>query len=294
MPRKIPIALLQHAAPPSEPRDSVLKRVERMAREAKERGARIICTQELFAGPYFCQVEDASRMDLAEPIPGPTTGFLGRLAKELQVEIVGSLYERRAPGLYHNTAVLLDPTGNILGKYRKMHIPEDPRFFEKFYFTPGDLGWQAVRGRDASIGMLVCWDQWYPEAARLTALKGAEIIFYPTAIGWWHGETPGDAKQQKEAWKLMHRSHAIANGVFVAAVNRVGTEDDLKFWGGSLLIDPGGEVLCEGSEDKEEVLIGECDLGRIEELRRGWPFLRDRRVDAYAGLTQRFLDGGDS
>lgn len=292
MSKKIQIALLQHAAPSTESRDSILKRVERMARQAKERGAHIICTQELFTGPYFCQEEDASRMDLAEPIPGPTTEFLSRLARELQVEIVGSLYERRAPGLYHNTAVLLDDSGALAGKYRKMHIPEDPRFYEKFYFAPGDLGWQAVSGRHAKIGMLVCWDQWYPEAARLTALKGADIIFYPTAIGWWHKETPRDAKQQKEAWLLMHRAHAIANGVFVAAANRVGVEDELKFWGGSILIDPGGEIICQGSEDKEEVLMGECDFTRIEELRRGWPFLRDRRVDAYGGLTERFLDGG--
>jgi N-carbamoylputrescine amidase len=291
MSRKISIALLQHAAPPDEPRDSILKRVERMARQARERGARILCTQELFAGPYFCQQEDAKFMDLAEPIPGPTTEFLGRLARELQVEILGSLYERRAPGLYHNTSVLLSPEGGIVGKYRKMHIPEDPRFFEKFYFAPGDLGWQAVRGRDATLGMLVCWDQWYPEAARLTALRGAEIIVYPTAIGWWHGETPADAAQQKEAWRLMHRAHAVANGVFVAAVNRVGVEGELKFWGGSLLIDPGGAILCEGSEDKEEVIIGSCDLDAIEAMRRGWPFLRDRRIDAYAGLTERYLDG---
>jgi N-carbamoylputrescine amidase len=284
------VALLQHAAPPSEPRASVLQRVEAMARQAKERGARILCTQELFCGPYFCQVEDSSRMDLAEPVPGPTTAFLGRLARELQVEIVGSLYERRAAGLYHNTAVFMDTAGNVAGRYRKMHIPDDPRYYEKFYFTPGDLGWQSVRGRDAHVGMLVCWDQWYPEAARLTALQGAEILFYPTAIGWWHGETERDRRQQREAWQLMHRAHAIANGIWVAAVNRVGTEDDLQFWGGSMLVDPGGEVVCEGSVDREEVLVADVDLGRIEELRRGWPFLRDRRIDAYQGLARRYGD----
>ncbi len=288
---KTVIALLQHAAPPSEPREEVLKRVERMARDAKRQGARILCTQELFCGAYFCQVEDSNRMNLAEPIPGPTTGFLGRLAKELDVEIVGSIYERRAAGLYHNTAVFMDPSGNIAGRYRKMHIPDDPRYFEKFYFTPGDLGWQAVRGRDATIGMLICWDQWYPEAARLTALRGAEILVYPTAIGWWHGETPRDRAQQREAWQLMHRAHAIANGIFVAAVNRVGNEDDLQFWGGSMVVDPGGEVICEASADREEVLLAEIDLARIEDMRRGWPFLRDRRVDAYSDLSQRFVDG---
>ena len=287
---KTVVALLQHAAPPHEPRASVLARVERMAREAHARGARILCTQELFCGPYFCQVEDAARMDLAEPVPGPTTEFLGRLARELQVEIVGSLYERRAPGLYHNTAVFMDAQGGLAGRYRKMHIPDDPRYYEKFYFTPGDLGWQAVAGRDAKVGMLVCWDQWYPEAARLTALQGAEILFYPTAIGWWHGETPADRRQQREAWQLMHRAHAIANGIWVAAVNRVGREDDLEFWGGSMLIDPGGQVVCEGSQDREEVLVAEVDPGRIEELRRGWPFLRDRRIDAYGGLMDRYGD----
>jgi N-carbamoylputrescine amidase len=288
---KTVVALLQHAAPPNEPRASVLARVERMAREAASRGARILCTQELFCGPYFCQVEDSARMDLAESVPGPTTEFLGRLARELQVEIVGSLYERRAPGLYHNTAVFMDARGGLAGRYRKMHIPDDPRYYEKFYFTPGDLGWQAVQGRDAKVGMLVCWDQWYPEAARLTALQGAEMLLYPTAIGWWHGETPRDRKQQREAWQLMHRAHAIANGIWVAAVNRVGREDDLEFWGGSMLVDPGGEVVCEGSAVREEVLVAEVDLGRIEELRRGWPFLRDRRIDAYGGLMHRYGDG---
>ncbi len=291
---KTSIALLQHAAPPSEKRESVFARVERMAREAAARGARILCTQELFGGPYFCQVEDAQRMDLAEPIPGPTTQFLCRLARELQVEIVGSLYERRAAGLYHNTAVFVDAAGSVAGMYRKMHIPDDPRYFEKFYFTPGDLGWQAVQGRDAKVGMLVCWDQWYPEAARLTALRGAEILFYPTAIGWWHGETPRDRAQQREAWMLMHRAHAIANGIWVAAVNRVGTEDDLQFWGGSILVDPGGEIVLEGAMDREEVLVAEVDTARIEELRRGWPFLRDRRIDAYGGLCRRWGDGGEA
>ncbi len=288
MQQTVTIGLLQHAAGPRDSYESVLTRVEAMAREAKAKGAQIIATQELFTGSYFCQVEDSARMDLAEAIPGPTTARLAKLARELDVEITASLFERRAAGIYHNTSVYLDHTGAIIGKYRKMHIPDDPRFFEKFYFTPGDLGWQAVQGRHASSGMLVCWDQWYPEAARLTAMKGAQIIFYPTAIGWYHGETPDDARQQREAWITMHRAHAIANGCFVAAINRVGTEDDLKFWGSSIVIDPCGEIVAQGSTDEPEVLVHTCNLARIEEIRRGWPFFRDRRIDAFAGLTERF------
>ncbi|MBL9142005.1 MAG: carbon-nitrogen hydrolase [Phycisphaerae bacterium] len=289
--RTVTLGLLQHACPPDEPKESVLRRVAAMAREAARRGAQVIATQELFVGPYFCQVEDSQRMDLAEPVPdGPTCSFMRALAAELGVEITASLFERRQPGLYHNTSVYIGRDGRILGKYRKMHIPDDPRFYEKFYFTPGDLDWQVVAGTHARSGMLVCWDQWYPEAARLTAMKGAEIIFYPTAIGWYHGETPEDAHQQRDAWLTMHRAHAIANGCFVASINRIGTEHDLKFWGTSHVVDPGGTVIAEASTDQEEVLVVTCDLNRIEEIRRGWPFLRDRRVDAYHGLTQRFLD----
>jgi N-carbamoylputrescine amidase len=290
--RSVRIALLQHASPEGTPREAILDKVERMAREAVAKGATIIATQELFAGHYFCQVEDAALMDLAEPIPGPTSDRLCALAASLKVDITASLFERRAPGLYHNTSIWIDPTGTIAGKYRKMHIPDDPRFFEKFYFTPGDLGWQAVRTKHATCGMLVCWDQWYPEAARLTAMRGAEIIFYPTAIGWYHGETPADAAQQRDAWVTMHRAHAIANGCWVVAINRVGTERDLKFWGTSVVIDPGGTVVAQGSEDREEVIVADCDLSRIEELRRGWPFFRDRRIDAYGGITQRFAESG--
>ncbi len=290
-PSTVKIALLQHASPPGESKDSILGRVQAMARDAKAKGAQIIATQELFVGSYFCQVEESARLDLAEAVPGgPTCSFMQRLAKELDVEITASLFERRQPGIYHNTSVYIGRGGEVLGRYRKMHIPDDPRFYEKYYFTPGDLDWQVVRGQHAACGMLVCWDQWYPEAARLTALKGAQVIFYPTAIGWYHGETPQDARQQRDAWMTMHRAHAIANGCFVVAINRVGTEDDLKFWGTSFVCDPGGEVIAEASTDKEEVLVVECDLARIEELRRGWPFLRDRRIDAYGGLTKRFND----
>jgi len=287
---RITLGLLQHAAGPETPREQVFATVRDLAREAVSRGATLLCTQELFAGAYFCQEEDAARMDLAEPIPGPVSEFLASLARELSVEVSGSLFERRAAGVYHNTSVYLDRQGSIIGRYRKMHIPDDPRFFEKFYFTPGDLGWQVVEGRDARAGLLVCWDQWYPEAARLTALRGAEVLLYPTAIGWWHGETEGDRTQQRDAWMVMHRAHAIANGVFVAAINRVGVEGDLRFWGTSFVCDPGGEVIAEASTDRAEALVVECDLRRIEALRRGWPFLRDRRIDAYGGLVRRLLD----
>lgn len=262
--------------------------------EAAAAGAEVVCLQELFAGEYPCQAEDHGKFAAAETVPGPLTERLAAAAKQHGVVLVGSVFERRSAGLFHNTAVIFDADGSTTGVYRKMHIPDDPRYFEKFYFTPGDLGWQAVQGRDAKVGMLVCWDQWYPEAARLTALCGAEILFYPTAIGWWHGETPRDRKQQREAWMLMHRAHAIANGIWVAAVNRVGAEDDLQFWGGSILVDPGGEIVLEGSVDREEVLVAEVDTARIEELRRGWPFLRDRRIDAYGGLCRRWGDGGQA
>ncbi len=283
------IGLVQHACPIGQSRAECLASFAGMARNAAGRGAQLIATQELFTGHYFPQVEDSANMNLAESIPGPTTEFLGGLARELKVEITASLFERRAPGLYHNTSVYLDCAGQIIGKYRKMHIPEDPRFYEKFYFAPGDLGWQVVDGV-ARSGLLVCWDQWYPEAARLTALAGAEVIFYPTAIGWWHGETEADKTQQRDAWITMHRAHAIANGVWVAAINRVGVEAELKFWGSSMIIDPGGTIVAEAPVDQPAVLVHECDLGRIEELRRGWPFLRDRRIDAFGGLTSRLLD----
>jgi len=245
------------------------------------------------AGVYFCQVEDAELFDLAESIPGPTTLAVGALAKELGIVIIASVFERRLAGVYHNTAVVLGPDGEIAGMYRKMHIPDDPLYLEKFYFTPGDLGFVAVPTPHCNVGPLVCWDQWYPEAARLTALRGAEVLFYPTAIGWHPGEKARFGKDQLAAWQTIQKAHAIANGVFVVAVNRVGHEGPkdggLEFWGHSFVADPFGVVLAEAAQD-ETVLVVECDLGRVEEVRRGWPFLRDRRIDAYGGLTSRLLD----
>lgn len=268
-------------------------RAEALIRDAAKQGAHIAVTQELFTQPYFCQVEDDRRFALAESIPGPTSDRLCTLAKELGIEIVASLFERRTAGVYHNTSILIDHHGQIAGKYRKMHIPDDPRFFEKYYFTPGDaqgLAWQTQQTRHATTGILICWDQWFPEAARLTALRGAQILFYPTAIGYYHGEAAGVPQQQRDAWMTIQRSHAIANGVFVAAVNRVGVEDDLTFWGTSFVVDPFGSVVAQASQDQETVLLADCDLGKIEQARQGWPFLRDRRVDAYAELTRRYID----
>ncbi|MSR29156.1 MAG: carbon-nitrogen hydrolase [Phycisphaerales bacterium] len=289
--REVTIGLLQHASPLAASKKDILERVATLAREAAAKGAQIIATQELFVSHYFCQREDSSLMDLAEAVPdGPTCAFMRSLARDLKVEITASLYERRTAGVYHNTSVYIDAAGEIIGKYRKMHIPDDPRFSEKFYFTPGDLSWQAVKGARANCGMLVCWDQWYPEAARLTALSGAEIIFYPTAIGWWHGETAEDKQVQRDAWITMHKAHAIANGCFVAAINRIGTEAELKFWGTSLVCDPAGRVIAEASVDEPTVLMAQCNLSMIEEQRRGWPFLRDRRIDAYGGLSRRVVD----
>ncbi|MFW6336486.1 MAG: carbon-nitrogen hydrolase [Phycisphaeraceae bacterium] len=305
--RTLTIGLLQHACPPSAMKDDNLARAEALAGEAVKRGAELLVTQELFAGYYFPQREEESRFDLAEPIPGPTTQRLADWARRWNVSVSGSIFEKRAPGVYHNTSVLLDPDGEIVGKYRKMHIPDDPRFYEKYYFTPGDLGFSSfgianatggqnggTSGRGTApdaprAGMLVCWDQWFPEAARLTAMSGAELLLYPTAIGYYHGETPADREQQREAWRIIQRAHAIANGVFVAAINRIGTEDDLTFWGSSFVTDPGGVVLAEASPDREEALVVELDLLRIESIRRGWPFLRDRRTDAYEPLTRRML-----
>ncbi|MBI1336263.1 MAG: acyltransferase [Phycisphaera sp.] len=289
----IQLGLVQHACS-SDVKANVDKAVK-MIRDAAKRGARVIATQELFAGTYFCQIEDDARFALAEPIPGPTSQRLSDLAKELGIYITASLFERRTAGIYHNTSVMLSPSGELVGKYRKMHIPDDPRFYEKYYFTPGDLGWQTQnltldKSNPVTTGMLVCWDQWYPEAARLTAMRGAQVLFYPTAIGWYHGETPEDRKQQREAWHTIQRSHAIANGVYVAAINRVGVEEDLEFWGGSFVCDPGGVVIAEASRENEEALVVECDLSRIEAIRKGWPFFRDRRIDAYSPITQRFLD----
>jgi N-carbamoylputrescine amidase len=277
-------------------------------REAAKLGAQIVCLPELFRTQYFCQREDLRLFDLAEPIPGPSTAKLAEVARESHVAVVASLFERRAPGLYHNTAVTFDADGQIVGVYRKMHIPDDPLYYEKYYFAPGDLGFQAVDTAAGRVGTLVCWDQWYPESARLTALQGAEVLFYPTAIGWHPGEKDQFGAAQFDAWRTIQRSHAIANGVYVAAVNRVGREQGdvkfangdilsnrtsgagLEFWGGSFLADPFGRIVAKASHDAEEIVLGEIDRSLIEETRRNWPFLRDRRIDAYAPLTQRFLD----
>jgi N-carbamoylputrescine amidase len=262
-------------------------------REAARQGAQIVCLQELFRSQYFCREEDARLFDLAEPIPGPSTDCLGPLAAELNVVIIASLFEKRAPGLYHNTAVVIDADGKLLGLYRKMHIPDDPLFFEKFYFTPGDLGFRAFDTKFGRIAVLVCWDQWYPEAARLAALTGANIIFYPTAIGWHPAEKAQYGTAQHDAWRTAQRAHAIANGVYVAAVNRVGfegpPEKGLEFWGASFVSDPFGRVLAEASHGEEEILIVDCYPEQMEEVRRNWPFLRDRRIDAYGDITSRFL-----
>ncbi len=290
--RTVTLGLLQHASPLAASKQDILDRVAGLAADAAGKGAQVIATQELFVSHYFCQSENPALMDLAEAIPeGPTCRFMRDLARKLKVEISASLYERRAAGVYHNTSVYIDARGEVIGKYRKMHIPDDPRFSEKFYFTPGDLSWQVVAGAHARTGMLVCWDQWYPEAARLTALSGAEVLLYPTAIGWYHGETEQDKRNQREAWITMHKAHAIANGVFVAAINRIGTEADLKFWGTSIVCDPSGQVIAEAPIDEPSVLVVPCDLSMIEEQRRGWPFFRDRRIDAYGGLTKRLVDG---
>jgi N-carbamoylputrescine amidase len=263
-------------------------------REAAARGAQIVCLPELFRTRYFCQREDAALFDLAEPIPGPTSDVLARVARALHVVVVASLFERRAAGVYHNTAVILDADGTERGRYRKMHIPDDPLFYEKFYFTPGDLGFRAFDTAVGRVGTLVCWDQWYPEAARLTALAGADVLFYPTAIGWHPREKAEYGEAQVTAWQVMQRAHAIANGVYVAAVNRVGHEGaadgGIEFWGASFVSDPFGVVLAEASRTDEAVLVVDCDRAHQEDIRRNWPFLRDRRIDAYAPITKRLLD----
>jgi N-carbamoylputrescine amidase len=275
--------------------ENVKKAVARVA-EAKKAGADVVCLPELYRSPYFCQKEDARLFDLAEPVPGPSTEALGRAAKAAGVVVVAPIFERRALGLYHNTAAIIDTTGEVAGLYRKMHIPDDPAFYEKFYFTPGDLGFRAIDTQKGKIGTLICWDQWYPEGARLTALQGAVVLFFPTAIGWHPHEKAEHGVPQRDAWRTIQRGHAIANGVYVASVNRVGHEippeggPGLEFWGSSFVADPFGVVVAEASTDKEEILVAKVDLGRIEEVRRNWPFLRDRRIDAYGGIERRFLD----
>lgn len=270
-----------------------LDRAIRGIRDAAAKGAEIICLQELFRSQYFCREENAELFNLAESIPGPSTEALSSVAKELQVSIVASLFEKRAPGLYHNTAAILDADGSLVGLYRKMHIPDDPLYFEKFYFTPGDLGFRNFETRYSRIGVLVCWDQWYPEGARITSLQGANVLFYPTAIGWHPSERTRYGEAQLDAWRTIQRAHAIANGVFVAAVNRTGfegtPENGLEFWGNSFVADPFGRVLAQASTSEEQVLVVECNPKEMDEVRRNWPFLRDRRIDAYAPITQRWL-----
>ncbi|MBI3940641.1 MAG: carbon-nitrogen hydrolase [Acidobacteria bacterium] len=267
-----------------------LKKAVGRIREAAARGAQVVCLQELFRSQYFCQSEDVAMFKLAETIPGPTTAALSGVAREEGVAIVVPLFEKRAEGLYHNSAVVIDADGRIAGQYRKMHVPDDPLYYEKFYFTPGDMGFPSHSTRFAKISVLVCWDQWFPEGARLAALSGAELLFYPTAIGWLPGEKEETNRTQHEAWETVQRAHAVANGLYVAAVNRVGCEGGLTFWGQSFVADPMGRILARASSDKEEVLVVPCDLSRIGETRRHWPFLRDRRIDAYDGLTRRLLE----
>ncbi len=297
--RKYNVGLVQMRMGP-DPEANLVSAV-RHIREAARLGANIVCLPELFRAQYFCQREDVRLFDLAETVPGPSTAKLAEVAREARVVIIASLFERRAPGLYHNTAVTLNVDGSIASVYRKMHIPDDPLYYEKFYFTPGDLGFKAADVAFGRIGTLVCWDQWYPEGARLTALQGAEVLFYPTAIGWHPAEKDEFGAAQYDAWQIIQRAHAIANGVYVAGVNRVGHEHGdilgnrapglgLEFWGGSFLADPFGRVLAKASHDAEEILLAEIDLALLEDTRRNWPFLRDRRIDAYAPITQRFLD----
>lgn len=293
------LGLIQMTATPDP--DSNLKRAIEQLRQAQVKGAQIACLPELFQTQYFCQREDAALFDLAEPIPGPTTMKLAEVAKQLGMVVIGSLFEKRAAGVYHNTAVMIDADGALRGIYRKMHIPDDPLYYEKFYFTPGDLGFKAFDTQVGKIGTLVCWDQWYPEGARLTALQGAQVLFYPTAIGWHPDEKAQYGEAQYDAWRTIQRAHAIANGVYVAVVNRVGFEQGdirgnkahgkgLEFWGGSFIADPFGRIIAQASHDKEEILIGEVDVRLLEDTRRNWPFLRDRRIDAYGPITSRLID----
>ena len=288
----VKVGLIQ-AACSAEPEQNLQKTLA-AAESAADKGAQIICTQELFRSQYFCQTEDHACFQLAEPIPGPSTEAFQALARKHQVVVIASLFEKRAPGLYHNTAAVIDADGRLLGVYRKMHIPDDPLYYEKFYFTPGDLGFRAWQTRYAKVGVLVCWDQWYPEAARLTALQGAEVLFYPTAIGWHPAEKAAQGKLQHSAWETVQRGHAIANGCYVAVPNRVGHEklagEGIEFWGQSFVAGTSGEILAKAGATGEETLIVPLDLGKVDVTRTHWPFLRDRRIDAYEGLTKRLID----
>jgi len=296
---KFRVGLVQMSAT-SDPDKNLQRAVDRL-HQASAKGAQIVCLPELFRTQYFCQREDAALFDLAEPIPGPTTTRLAEVARQLRIVVVGSVFEKRAPGVYHNTAVMIDADGSLRGIYRKMHIPDDPLYYEKYYFTPGDLGFKAFDTQVGRVGTLVCWDQWYPEGARLTALQGAQVLFYPTAIGWHPDEKEQYGTAQYDAWQTIQRAHAIANGLYVCAVNRVGHEDGdirgnkasgkgLEFWGGSFIADPFGRVIAKASHEKEEILIGEVDARVIEDTRRNWPFLRDRRIDSYGKITSRLID----
>jgi N-carbamoylputrescine amidase len=286
--------LVQMSCSPSP--EENLQKAAALVEDAAHRGAEAVCLPELFRSQYFCQREDTGLFDLAEPVPGPTTETLGKVAKARGVVIIAPLFERRAAGVYHNSAAVIDASGEVVGLYRKMHIPDDPAYYEKFYFTPGDLGFRAFNTQVGRIATLICWDQWYPEGARLTALQGPSILFYPTAIGWHPAEKEQFGPSQRDAWRTIQRGHAISNGVYVAAVNRVGWEKTsaasagLEFWGSTFICDPFGVVLAEASTEREEILLAEIDLARIEDVRRHWPFLRDRRIDAYAPITNRFLD----
>jgi len=284
----------------ADPDKNLQRAIDRL-HQAQAKGAQIVCLPELFQTQYFCQREDAALFDLAEPIPGPATTRLAEAAKLLRIVVIGSVFEKRAPGVYHNTAVMIDADGSLRRIYRKMHIPDDPLYYEKYYFTPGDLGYRAFDTQVGRVGTLVCWDQWYPEGARLTALQGAQVLFYPTAIGWHPAEKEQFGVAQHDAWQTIQRSHAIANGVYVAVVNRVGFEDGdvrgkkapgqgLEFWGGSFIADPFGRIIAQASQDKEEILVAEVDLKALEEVRRNWPFLRDRRIDSYSAITSRMID----
>ena len=293
LPAKVVLGLVQMAM--SDDQADNMRRAVAGVREAAAKGAKVVCLPELFLSRYFCQIEDHRFFQLAEPIPGPSTTSLGALAKELGVVIIASLFEKRAEGLYHNTTAILDADGKYLGKYRKMHIPDDPNYYEKFYFTPGDLGFRSWDTQHAKAGVLICWDQWYPEAARLTALTGAQILFYPTAIGWLIAEKAEYGAAQQASWETIQRSHAIANGVYVVAVNRVGVEpgpnQGIEFWGGSFVAAPNGEIIAKAGTSEETIVV-EVDTGRVDVARTHWPFLRDRRVDAYGGMTSRYLDEG--
>jgi N-carbamoylputrescine amidase len=286
--RIVKVGLIQMSCGP-DPGANLKKAIARIG-DAAKKGAQIVCLQELFRSQYFCQTEDIELFNLAETIPGPTTEALGRVAKQHKVVILASLFEKRMAGVYHNTAVIIDEQGKISGKYRKMHIPDDPLYYEKFYFTPGDLGFQTHDTKFGKVGALVCWDQWFPEAARLTALSGSEFILYPTAIGWLPDEDEEMNQAQHSAWETIQRAHAIANGVYVVVVNRVGSEGKLNFWGQSFVADPFGRIIAKASSDKEEVLVVDCDLDKIEETRQNWPFLRDRRIDFYSPLSSRMID----